>query len=551
MLLLAAFNVLLHYYTGQRDITIGTPIANRNRVETESLIGFFINMLVLRNDLSGDPTFRELLQRAREVCLGAYTHQDVPFEKLVEELQPERSQSRSPLFQIILSLQNAPLGTLELPGLELSAVDSGQETTQYDIALVVWEIDQSISAALTYNSDLYEAATIQRLAELLQSVLRIVTEQPEIPLHSLTEMLGEIDKTVRLGERKKREQSGFAKLKSMRPVPVTVQQENLVSTGYLSGDEMLPLIVTPAVDDVDLINWAGSNRAYIEKQLARYGAMLFRGFKLSTAPEFERFAQAITPNLFLDNGEHPRKSVSGNVYTPTFYPPEQKIIWHNENSFNYQWPTKIWFCCVQPAQQGGETTMVDSRRVFAALPASIKERFIRKGIMYMRNYGRGLGLDWPGVFRTSNKAEIEKHCRASFIEFEWKSENRLCTRAVRPAVVKHPVTGEMTWFNQAQHWHISCLDPLTRESMVSLFAEEDLPRNCYYGDGSPIEDSVMNEILSVYKHLEVSFPWQKGDILMLDNLLTAHARNPFVGPRQIMVAMGDMLDYGSVCTTAD
>ncbi len=551
MLLLASFNALLHYCTGQRDLTIGTPIANRNRAETESLIGFFVNMLVLRNDLSGDPTFRELLQRAREVCLGAYTHQDVPFEKLVEELQPERGRSRSPLFQIILTLQNAPLGTLELPGLELSAVDSGQGMAVYDIALVMQETEQSIGATFAYNSDLYEAATIQRLVQLLQTVLRIITEQPEIPLHSLTEMLGEIDKTARLGERKKREESGFAKLKSMRPVPVSVQQENLVSTGYLSGDEKLPLIVTPAVEDVDLINWAASNRAYIEKQLASYGAILFRGFKLSTAPEFERFAQAITSNLFQDNGEHPRKSVSGNVYTPTFYPPEQKIIWHNENSFNYQWPTKIWFCCVQPAQQGGETPIVDSRRVFAALPASIKERFIRKGIMYMRNYGRGLGLDWPGVFRTSNKAEIEKHCRAAFIEFEWKSEDRLCTRAVRPAIVKHPVTGEMTWFNQAQHWHISCLDPLTRESMVSLFAEEDLPRNCYYGDGSRIEDSVMNEILSVYKHLEVSFPWQKGDILMLDNLLTAHARNHFVGPRQIMVAMGDMLDYGSVRTTAD
>ena len=134
MLLLAAFNALLHYYTGQRDLTIGTPIANRNRAETESLIGFFINMLVLRSDLSGDPTFRELLQRAREVCLGAYTHQDAPFEKLVEELQPERSRSRSPLFQIILTLQNAPLGTLDLPGLELSAVGSGHETAQYDIA---------------------------------------------------------------------------------------------------------------------------------------------------------------------------------------------------------------------------------------------------------------------------------------------------------------------------------------------------------------------------------------------------------------------------------
>jgi alpha-ketoglutarate-dependent taurine dioxygenase len=132
------------------------------------------------------------------------------------------------------------------------------------------------------------------------------------------------------------------------------------------------------------------------------------------------------------------------------------------------------------------------------------------------------------------------------MDFEWKDNNSLRTSCMRPAAIRHPATGEMSWFNQAQHWHVSCLDPATRQSMLALFSERDLPRNCYYGDGSPIEDAVMMEILDVYRSLEVSFPWAQGDILMLDNLLAAHARNQFAGERKLLVVMGDMLSYAEV-----
>jgi len=222
------------------------------------------------------------------------------------------------------------------------------------------------------------------------------------------------------------------------------------------------------------------------------------------------------------------------------------LLWHNENSFNHRWPGKIFFCCVEPAQQGGETPIVDGRKVFEAIDRKIKERFIEKGVMYVRNYSRELGLDWQTVFQTTHKREVEERCKQNRMQLEWREGDRLQTKCVRPAVVKHPKTGELAWFNQAQHWHVSCLDPATRQSIFALFEEKDYPRNCYYGDGTQIEDEVMRAILRVYAGLEVTFSWRRGDILMLDNLLTAHGRNAFKGERKLLVAMGDMLSYGDV-----
>jgi len=175
MTLLAAWQVLLSRYSGQTDISVGTPIANRNRAETENLIGFFVNTLVLRTDLADDPRFTELLASVREVCLGAYAHQDVPFERLVEELQPERSLSHSPLFQVTLTLQNAPSGALELPGLKLRSVAADTATTKYDLSLLASEGRQGLALSLIYNSDLFDPATIRRMLEHFEQLLVGVT----------------------------------------------------------------------------------------------------------------------------------------------------------------------------------------------------------------------------------------------------------------------------------------------------------------------------------------------------------------------------------------
>lgn len=332
----------------------------------------------------------------------------------------------------------------------------------------------------------------------------------------------------------------------IRPRLQSAPRRGLVETGYLREGQTLPLVITPTLEDVDLADWAMKNREYLEQQLLQHGAILFRGFKILAPPPFERLAAAVCRELFHENGEHPRESISGNVYTPVFFSPRLKLLWHNENSFNLQWPSKILFCCVRPADEGGETPIVDSRHVFERLRPALRDRFLDKGVMYMRNYSQAVGLSWRTVFQTEDREEAERYCRRNEMTIEWKDGDRACTRAVRPAAIRHPQSGAMSWFNQAQHFHVSCLEPETREALEQLLAPEDLPRNCFYGDGSPIEDSVMSEILEAYQDLEVSFRWQPGDVMLLDNILVAHARSAFSGERKILVAMGDMTSYTEI-----
>ncbi|HJX29557.1 MAG TPA: amino acid adenylation domain-containing protein, partial [Thermoanaerobaculia bacterium] len=185
MALLAGFQTLLARTTGQEDLPVGTPIANRNRIETEGLIGFFVNALVLRGDLSGNPTFRELLARTRETTLGAYAHQDLPFEKLVGELRPERNLSHAPLFQVMVILQNAPMEPLPMPGLTVIPVTADSGTAKFDLRLSLMESLEGLTGTLVYNRDLFDASTVVRLAGSLETLLAAAATQPDLPLTEL------------------------------------------------------------------------------------------------------------------------------------------------------------------------------------------------------------------------------------------------------------------------------------------------------------------------------------------------------------------------------
>ena len=333
----------------------------------------------------------------------------------------------------------------------------------------------------------------------------------------------------------------FSRFTSKGAQKVRLSQEELVKTSYLKGEEGFPLVVQPNVDNVNLVTWASCNNNFIKAQLLKYGAILFRGFDGDSATRFENFARAISPQL-IDYSERaaPRKEVGSRIYTSTEYPSDQCIPMHHEMSYSHNWPTKIWFYCQQPAQQRGGTPIASDRVVFKLIAPEIKERFVQKKVMYVRNYGEGVDLSWQEAFQTEDRAAVEAYCRKVHTEFEWRGANRLRTRQVRQAVATHPQTGETVWFNHAHMFHISNVEPAVRDSLLSEFKEDELPRNAFYGDGTPIESSVLEEVREVYRQAAVTFTWRQGDIMMLDNFLVSHGRESFVGPRRILVAMAEL-----------
>jgi alpha-ketoglutarate-dependent taurine dioxygenase len=267
---------------------------------------------------------------------------------------------------------------------------------------------------------------------------------------------------------------------------------------------------------------------------------LFRGFDLGSVSGFERLARGICGELYGDYGDLPREGVEGQIYSSTPYPADKAILFHNESAQMDQWPQKQWFYCQTPAAEGGETPIADCRRVYRMLDPEVRNRFERDGVLYVRNFAEGFDVPWPEFFRTEDRAEVESICAGAHIELEWTPSGGLRTFKRGPGVLRHPKTGETVFFNQILAHHVSCLDDETRSSLLSLFGAPGLPRNVLFGDGSPIPDEMVDHVREVLERAAVVFPWQRGDVILLDNMLAAHSRNPFVGPRKILVAMGEM-----------
>lgn len=290
-------------------------------------------------------------------------------------------------------------------------------------------------------------------------------------------------------------------------------------------------------DGSTIPEWAAANEGW-EAQLYEAGAILFRGFGVTDVDAFQRVAATLTDPADDSREESsPRTPVGGNAFTSTEYPPEYPIQPHNEFSYRLQWPHRLVFSCVTPAESGGGTPLTDCRRVLEALPPEIVERFERDGVLYIRNYA-GLGVSWQDAFGTTSQDEVDRYCRESDVACEWNG-SVLRTRQRRPAVVEHPVTGERTWFNHALIWNVRGTEPPeVRDALLKVPAEL-LPANSFYGDGSPIEEDAIEQLRRAYANATTRFHWEEGDVLLVDNALTAHGRDPYSGLRRVLVAMGD------------
>lgn len=544
MVVLAAFQTLLHRYTGQDDIVVGTTVADRDNQQTEQVVGFFVNTLALRTQLAGNPPFHLLLKQVRTTVLGAFEHRELPFEIIIENLSlpKERRLSPHPLFNVMFTLLDDPMELgLPLPGLTVRTIDLDLGLAKRELTLrLMHQPGLALVGAFEYDADSFSPETMHSMASHFETLLASIAAQPYGRIDTF-DIRTDVERREQKLKDQGRDEANHKKMKrflTSKPKATAISDELLVRSTPLLPNQRMPLLIEPAIDGIDLVQWAGQNHDVIENQMIEHGAILFRGFPIGSAEDFERFARAISPTL-LDYEERstPRSGVQGQVYTSTEYPPDQIIMQHNEMAYSNKWPEKLWFYCALPAQQGGETPIADGQLVYEMIDPTIRQRFIEKGAMYVRNYGSGLDLPWQEVFQTDDRTVVEQYCRANDISFEWRDRGYLRTRQVRQSVLTHPVTGATVWFNSVHMFHIAGLEPAVRESLLGLFKEEDLPRNAYYGDGSPIEPTIIEEIRDIYQQVSISFPWQVHDVMLVDNLAVSHGRQPFVGPRKVMVVM--------------
>jgi len=306
-----------------------------------------------------------------------------------------------------------------------------------------------------------------------------------------------------------------------------------------------PCVVTRADAAAEPWGWIEKERGKLEALLLRDGALLLHGLGLGGAEDLARLVRAFGGEP-LGYGERssPRRAVGDNVYTSTEYPASQSIVLHNENSYQQRWPARLFFFSRRVARRGGETPLADTRRVLGRIDPAVGRRFARHGVRYVRNYSRLFGLRWSEVFQTEERGEVEAYCRRARIGWEWKADGGLRTVQVRPAVARHPQSGELSWFNHAAFFHASALPAAFREGLEAMdVPEDDYPSQTYYGDGATIEPEAMDALRRAYQEETVQFRWQTGDVLVVDNVAVAHGRRPFEGEREVLVAMSGLTDW--------
>lgn len=306
-------------------------------------------------------------------------------------------------------------------------------------------------------------------------------------------------------------------------------------------------IVLPHIIEMDMIpkdqfiTYYKSNLAEIDNQLENFGAIKFRGVVINSQEDFQWIIDSISEKfLSYIDGNSPRTKLSGNVYTSTEYDNTQIITMHNELSYSHQWPGKLFFSCLKVAETGGETLLADSRELLNIIDKSIVEEVDKKGITYIRNLHSGLGMgpSWQDTFETKSKNEVESHCKRLQIEFEWKQDDSIRLIHKRDGVINHRNTGAKVWFNQIDQFHPSHLGDEYYETIKLLFENpKDFPMYVEYGDGSQIEEAVVKNIIDSINSVTLAPKWGQNEILLVDNELVSHGRNPFTGDRKVLVSM--------------
>lgn len=302
----------------------------------------------------------------------------------------------------------------------------------------------------------------------------------------------------------------------------------------------------------DALSWATKHRDALRAVVTEHGSVLVRGLGLRDAAETGAVFRQLASGLMREKEAFAsRQSYSEGVYSSSTWPSNQPMCMHHELSYRLEFPGLMLFACLTAPTDRGATAVADSPTVLNTLPTELVERFEREGWLLSRNYNDEIGASYAEAFGTEDRGAVESYCRANAIEFEWQSDGGLRTRQRRSAVVRHPVTGARCWFNQIAFLNEWTIDPEVREFLMDVYGPEGLPFNTSFGNGEPIDADIVQLLNEIYEANTAREPWQAGDLMLVDNIRTAHSREPFEGPREVLVGMADAVRLADCSPTVE
>ena len=309
-----------------------------------------------------------------------------------------------------------------------------------------------------------------------------------------------------------------------------------------------PILRAEATGDAP--GWAAEHRDALRALVAEHGAVLVRGLGLHSAAEIIEVFRRLTTTLMSEKEAFATRRVyTDGVYSSATWPANQQMCMHHELSYRLEVPSLMLFACLSAPTDGGATAVSDSPTVLDALPKDLAERFERDGWLLARSYNDEIGATLAEAFGTEERGAIESYCRDNAIELAWQPDGGLRTRQRRSAVVRHPKSGRRCFFNQIAFLNEWTIAAEIREYLVDVYGAEGLPFNTSFGTGEPLTEEIVELINAVYEAQTVREPWQAGDLMLVDNIRTAHSREAYEGPREILVGMAEPVRLSGVSPT--
>ena len=525
-LLTSSVAVFIRHFSKDGNFLLGYESTNRMTTESRSWVWPRVNQLCVKIQSEDGIAFDKFAKQVQAKLSLSFKYQDYPFYLLPGLLNLDREKQSSGFLPVKV-LMEPPVSKLELSGLEINEIPIPNYHSPFPLVFRFANNAKTIRGEISFQKQLFTRETVEKWKEAWIASLDQILSQPDINLVKLNETISRtmdipsIDATKKIQfKRKALSTVGLESVQIQRADP------------YWD----FPMKISPKAHGVHLDIWLKQNKDVWAPILDSHGALLFRGFDVLSPDYFERVALAVHPEkVEYVEPSQPRPEFKEKVYISTEYPSTEILHQHSELNYTYHWPLKGLLCCIIPAETGGETPLADNREILGRMDPSLLQMFVEKGVMYQRNYGEGLLVPWQKVFKTEDPKKVEEYCEENApMTYEWKLDGGLRTRQIRPSIITHPRTHEKVWFNQFHLFHAGSLGKDRFDELLKTFDEDSLPAHAYFGDGTPITFEQLEHVYDVMRKSCVSIPWEKGDVIVVDNVLISHGRNPFTGDRKVL-----------------